>query len=296
MIFSGLRQAANRAPRTVALAIIAAFAAFMFLPIILLGPQDFTDGDGTLGFDTLMGGLPMQVVLTVVLLLCVAVLGWWRRTLLLTPLDRRGLRPLYITLAYPLFGIGTFMLFLAAEDGPRSPFEILGLVLLLNFFVGLSEELLFRGILFGALRQHNRLVTAIIISSVAFGFLHLVNAGAGQGLQQTAFQIINATALGVLFCALALAANSLWPAVVLHMVWNAYAMMGVAAAEFMGEVPGASVEPPDLSPWSLLLPGLILLIAIAILYGYRHTHGVRLTQVIPGTRDAIPAVEKQVPR
>ena len=66
------------------------------------------------------------------------------------------------------------------------------------------------------------------------------------------------------------------------MIWNSYAMMGVASAEVMGNVPGAPVEAPDLTPWSLVLPGLILLIAIAILYGYRHYSGVRLRDVVPG--------------
>ena len=285
MSLSGFRQRANSAPVRTAGIILAAFVLVMLMPLVILGPVDLTDGTGTLDFETLTYGLPWQIVLTLALLLCVFVIGWWRRSLLTSQLDRRGLRPLYITLAYPLFGIVTFTALYGAEGSGRGPFEILALVLCLNFFVGLSEELLFRGIVFGALREKTRLASAIAISSVLFGLLHLVNAGAGQDMQQTLFQVINATALGVLFCALAISANSLWPAVLLHMVWNAYAMMGVVVAENMGQIPGAYAETPDLSPWSLLLPSLILLIALAILYGYRQTHHVRLTAIVPGPVD-----------
>lgn len=281
-----LRHRALAAPRRTASVITGVFALIVVGPLFFLGPIDATGGTGTLDFDTLVAGLPWQILLTVGLLLAVALLRWWRLTLLTTRVHTRGLRPLYLTMAYPLVGIVTFTALLGSEPGAPSPVRVLGVVLALNFFVGLSEELLFRGIMFGALRQKNRLITAVIVSSIAFGLLHLVNVGVGQNLQQTLFQVINASALGVLFCALALSANSLWPAVILHMVWNGYAMMGVATAEVLGNVPGAPVEAPDLSPWSLLLPSLILLIAGAILYGYRQSHGVALTAVVPGPVDA----------
>ncbi|MEL6641446.1 MAG: type II CAAX endopeptidase family protein [Pseudomonadota bacterium] len=280
----GLRHGAALHPRRAAMVILGLFVLVMTLPVLILGTEDLTNGTGTLDFETLTGGLPWQIILTTALLGGVWLLGWWRLTLLRSQLDRRGLRPLYATLAYPLLGMIVFTAFLREQDSAHSPLSVLGLVLALNFFVGLSEELLFRGIIFGALRQKNRLITAIFVSSIAFGALHLVNAGVGQGLQQTLFQIINATALGVLFCGLTLSANSLWPAIVLHMIWNSYAMMGVASAEVLGEVPGAPVEPPDLSPWSLTLPALILLIAMAILYGYRLNAGIRFRDVVPGPK------------
>lgn len=278
---TGWRYRAATRPRLTALMIIGLFVAFVSAPILFFGPEDMTGGTGLLDFETLTGGLQWQITLSIALLACVACLGWWRMTLLWAPLDRRGLRPLYLTMAYPLIGIVTFTYFLQNQGGPRSPFEVLGMVLALNFFVGLSEEVLFRGILFGALRHRHRLITAIVISSIAFGALHLVNAGIGQNAEHTLFQVINATALGALFCALTLAANNLWPAIGLHMVWNSYAMMGVASAEVMGETTTAAVDPLPLSPWSFLLPALILLIAIAILYGYSQYTRNRLRDVVP---------------
>ncbi len=286
MALTRWRKMAAARPRTTALTIVGLFVFFVTAPVLLFGPEDMTGGTGTLDLETLTSGLPWQIIVTLVLLAIVALLGWWRLTLLWSPLDRRGLRALYFTLAYPLLGIATFTYFLSGQDTPRSPWEILALVLALNFFVGLSEELLFRGILFGALRQKNRMITAIIVSSVAFGLLHIVNAGIGQDATQTLFQVINATALGVLFCALALAANNIWPAIVLHMIWNSYAMMGVASAEVMGDTVATPAEPLAFSLWSLLLPFLILLIAIAILYGYKQARGVRLSDVVPLLPDA----------
>lgn len=281
MALNALRRRANRHPQTAAIAIIGVFVLFLFAPVLIFGPEDTTGGTGTLNFETLTSGLPLQIMVSGVLLVIVGLLGWWRMTLLWSRLDRRGLRALYFTLAYPLMGIVVISLALNTGENTRNPRDVLLLVLGLNFFVGLSEELLFRGILFGALRQKNRLITAIVVSSVAFGLLHLVNAGVGQSADQTLFQVINATALGVLFCALTLITNNLWPAIMLHMVWNSYAMMGLASNEVMNESPETAVPAADLSAWALLVPTLILLIGIAILYGYRHASQVRLRDIVP---------------
>lgn len=281
MALNALRRRADRHPQTTAVAIIGLFVLFILAPVLLLGPEDTTGGTGTLNFDTLTSGLPLQIIVSVVLLMIVGVLGWWRMTLLWSRLERRGLRALYFTLAYPLLGIVVITLVLNDGENARNPRDVLLLVLVLNFFVGLSEELLFRGILFGAMRQKNRLMTAIVVSSVAFGLLHVVNAGVGQSAEQTLFQVINATALGVLFCALTLTTNNLWPAIMLHMVWNSYAMIGLASSEVMSESAETAPPPADLSAWALLVPTLILLIGIAILYGYRQTAQIRLRDIVP---------------
>ncbi|MEL6572682.1 MAG: type II CAAX endopeptidase family protein [Pseudomonadota bacterium] len=281
MALNALRARADRHPQTTAIAIIGLFVLFILAPVLLLGPEDTTGGTGTLNFETLTSGLPLQIIVSAVLLLIVGVLGWWRMTLLWSRLERRGLRALYFTLAYPLLGIVVITLVLNDGETGRNPRDVLLLVLVLNFFVGLSEELLFRGILFGALRQKNRLITAIVVSSIAFGLLHVVNAGVGQSADQTLFQVINAASLGVLFCALTLTTNNLWPAIMLHMVWNSYAMMGLASTEVMPESPETALTPTDLSAWAFLVPTLILLIGIAILYGYRHASQVRLRDVVP---------------
>ncbi len=278
-----LRLRAKTHQQATAMAILGLFILIFTAPFIFFGTTDLTGGTGNLDFAALVSGLPWQIMLTALLLALVWLLDWWDITLVTARMQNWAIKPLFATLIYPLVGIVTFSLFLFNAEAAQNPLGILGMVLALNFFVGLSEEVLFRGFVFGALRHRHSLATAIIVSSIAFGALHLVNAGVGQGLSETLFQMLNATALGVLFCSLVLQGHSLWPAILLHMIWNSYAMMGVASAEFMGNVPGTAVEAPDLSPWSLLLPGIITLIAVAVLYQYCSRTGHRLTAVVPVT-------------
>ena len=283
MWLNQLRLLSRERAATTATVIVGLFVLFLIAPLIIFGPFDATAGSGTFDFETLTSGISWQIVVSLVLLLLVAVLGWGDITKLSSKVDRPGLRPLYAILVYPIVGIAasTFILLEGAAD--RSAFEVLAIVLILNFFVGLSEELLFRGFLFGGLRQRFRLINAIILSSIAFGLLHLINAGAGQSLTETAFQIVMAATLGALFCGLVLQSNSIWPAIVMHMVWNGYAMMGIATTE---DIPDQAQMPvPELTVWSLILPILILLIACAVLYSFRVRTGIKLRDVVPAAPD-----------
>lgn len=275
-------RARERASLT-ATSVVGLFVVFLVAPLIFYGPFDATAGSGTFDFETLTSGITWQIVVSLVLLAIVAFLAWGDLTKLSTKVDRIGLRPLYAILVYPIVGVVAFTFLLLDTAPERSAVEVLLTVLLLNFFVGLSEEVLFRGFLFGGLRQRFRLINAIILSSVAFGMLHLINAGAGQSIPETLFQIINAAALGGLFCGLVLQANSLWPAIILHMVWNTYAMMGIATTEDMPTIPGEQIAVVDLSLWSLILPALITLTAFGVLFSYSKRTGVRLLDYVPIT-------------
>lgn len=281
MWLTQVRQRARERADVTASCVVGLFALFLVAPLILYGPFDATAGSGTFDFDTLTSGIVWQVLVSLVLLAIVSFLAWRDLTKLTGKIDRIGLRPLYAILVYPIVGVAAFTFLLLEGTPERSAMEILLTVLLLNFFVGLSEELLFRGFLFGGLRQRFRLITAIMLSSVAFGMLHLINAGAGQSLPETLFQIINAAALGTLFCGLVLQANSLWPAIILHMVWNTYAMMGIATTEELPDLQGDQAIIADLSLWSLLLPALIGLTAWGVLYTYTRRTGVRLRDCVP---------------
>lgn len=80
----------------------------------------------------------------------------------------------------------------------------------------LSEEILFRGFLFGGLRKSLPFWVAALIPSVIFGSLHLVGATNVAVALQLAV-------LGVIFCFLYERTNSIWPAIGLHGLNNALA-------------------------------------------------------------------------
>jgi membrane protease YdiL (CAAX protease family) len=66
------------------------------------------------------------------------------------------------------------------ENNP-SPLLLLGGVALMLFVVGPAEELLFRGVIQGRLRERLSPVTAILIASAVFGSVHVLSLAGGSG-------------------------------------------------------------------------------------------------------------------
>lgn len=98
------------------------------------------------------------------------------------------------------------------------------------------EELLFRGVLFRSVEGMAGSWIAIIVSSLVFGILHLINPDA-----TVAGAIYIAIEAGLLLAAAYLVTRRLWMAIGYHMVWNY-----VQSAVFSGIVSG-----------SVALPGLL---------------------------------------
>ena len=86
--------------------------------------------------------------------------------------------------------------------------------------VGIIEEIIFRGFLFKALSKDNVKV-AIIVSSLTFGFGHIINLVSGAELLPTLLQIAYATAAGFSFTIIFYKSGSLLPCIIAHSVMNA---------------------------------------------------------------------------
>lgn len=89
-------------------------------------------------------------------------------------------------------------------------------------FVGVLEELIFRGFLFNAMRKDNNLKAAIILCSLLFGIGHIVNIlnGSGANIIATICQIFYATAIGFLFVVIFYKGKSIIPCIIVHSVVN----------------------------------------------------------------------------
>jgi membrane protease YdiL (CAAX protease family) len=98
---------------------------------------------------------------------------------------------------------------------------------------GVFEELLFRGVLFRSVEQMAGSWIAIIVSSLVFGLLHLINPGA-----TLAGAIYIAIEAGLLLAAAYLVTRRLWIAIGFHMAWNY-----VQSAVFSGIVSGGVTLP-----------------------------------------------------
>ncbi len=80
------------------------------------------------------------------------------------------------------------------------------------------EEFAFRGFILSGLMRRNRKVSAIVLSALLFGFLHVL-----LSLFQ---QLFNATLLGLILGLIAVKTDSLWPCIVFHASNNALAVLG----------------------------------------------------------------------
>lgn len=91
------------------------------------------------------------------------------------------------------------------------------LYLLYMLFVGFTEEIIFRGLLFKAIAKDN-VKTAIIISSVTFGLGHILNLlnGVNENIIYQLLQITGAIATGFLFSIIFYKSGSLLPCIITH--------------------------------------------------------------------------------
>jgi membrane protease YdiL (CAAX protease family) len=152
----------------------------------------------------------------------------------------------------------------AATGLPPLPFV---LVLLANMLlVGFSEELMFRGFLYSGLRDRLSLWPAALITSLAFGLVHVLNVGVTGHLRLALLQSASAAMLGLLLLGLRLRMGSLWPAILVHALWNfGLLLLGRdAAPPDPGEpLPLAAQIGPLLFILPLGLYGLVLLRPLA---------------------------------
>ncbi|MBQ4139771.1 MAG: CPBP family intramembrane metalloprotease [Clostridia bacterium] len=94
--------------------------------------------------------------------------------------------------------------------------------ILAMFCVGFLEEVIFRGLLFEAMRKDN-VKAAIIVSSVTFGIGHIINLfnGSGAGLLPNLLQIVYATSAGFMFVMIYYRSKSLIVCIAAHGIFNA---------------------------------------------------------------------------
>ena len=88
--------------------------------------------------------------------------------------------------------------------------------------VGFLEEVIFRGLLFNAMRRDS-LKAAVIVSSLTFGIGHMINLinGSGAELLPNLLQVVYATAAGFMFVMMYLRSDSLLGCIAAHGIFNA---------------------------------------------------------------------------
>lgn len=95
--------------------------------------------------------------------------------------------------------------------------------------VGFIEEIIFRGFLFRAMEQDG-VKLAILISSLTFGFGHIINLFSGAEILSTLLQIGYATTTGFLFVVILYRGGTLIPCIITHSLFNALSVFSVTAS------------------------------------------------------------------
>ena len=95
--------------------------------------------------------------------------------------------------------------------------------------VGFLEEFIFRGLLFRAMEKDN-LKAAVIVTSLTFGFGHIINLfnGSGMDLLANAGQVVSAVAFGFLFVVMFMKSGSLLICIAAHSTINALSAFAVS--------------------------------------------------------------------
>lgn len=111
------------------------------------------------------------------------------------------------------------------------------LYILTMFCVGFLEEIIFRGLLFNALRRDSE-KTAILISSVTFGMGHIINLfnGSGAELVPNLLQVVYATAAGFMFVMIYLRTDSLIMCILTHGVFNALSVFATDSPQLSRQI------------------------------------------------------------
>jgi len=234
--------------------LVISLAAFVgWLLITVVGGQMHT-GEAPL-LEAVTRGLGWPFLVAALFLLALVVWQQWRDVgLNQLPLGR-SLLLTWLPMLYIVAGLGLSVVF------GLPPVGVLVWILFNTFLVGLSEELMFRGVLLQAFRRTVSIWPAVWLTTLAFGAIHILNVFMTGDLRSALIQSAAAALSGLLFIALRLRTGSLWPCIVVHGLWD-FATFTVAAAR-SGEAQASSGG----GPMTLMTFMPILLVLPNALYG-----------------------------
>lgn len=199
-------------------------------------------------------GVSWQIVAAAIFVLGAVLFFGWRDVGLNLPPRWRSLRVFWL----PALFIVVF--FAAAFAFGLPPAHAMFFIVLNTIFVGFSEELACRGILYEGLRAQFTIWPAIVLSSALFGSVHILNGLMTGDFTSAIIQATAASFSGLLFMALRLRAGSILPVMILHTLWD----MGLFLVS-TGQVSGSMEQLGGASALHRLLP--ILFVTPNLLYG-----------------------------
>ena len=187
-------------------------------------------------------GIPLAA-----LFLLIAYRGKWSQLGLVAPASWSAARPVVIAVA--------LLLVLAIANGLPTTSVLLFLVIN-SMSVGISEELAFRGVVLRALLGSYSIRRAVLISALAFGAVHSLNALITGEVVPALMQSCIAVGMGMWAASIRIRTGSLYPSILLHGFWDLALLIVISG------VAG--------SPLSIVVSALAIIFAIGLgVWGWR---------------------------
>jgi hypothetical protein len=232
-----------------------ALSAFVVWTAITILVGRLMAGGKTSLLEGVSHGIGWAWVIAAGFILAVVLWQGWSDVGLNRGADARGWRLVWLPMLYVLAALG-----LSGAIG-LPPVPMLLVILVNCLFVGFSEELMFRGTLLQAFRHAVPIWPAVLLTSFAFGSIHVLNVFVTGELGPALLQASAAFLSGLMFIALRLRTGSLWPPILVHALWD-FATFTVAATSggnaSHGTLP-AEASLPATGAFTALLQVLIVL-------------------------------------
>jgi membrane protease YdiL (CAAX protease family) len=148
--------------------------------------------------------------------------GWARSAGVRVPATLEPARPAVVVLI--------MFLALGVLVGGYPPVSTIAITLTNTFFVGISEELMFRGVIQGAAMRRMSPRAAVLFSAAIFGPIHVANGFITKQPLLAVGQAVFAFVFGVWAGAIRLRTDSVLPTIGIHWMWDGLLVLGGAPA------------------------------------------------------------------
>lgn len=122
--------------------------------------------------------------------------------------------------------VSAFYVFLIPGNFSSSDYEASEIIMIVLRAVfnsclvaGITEELVFRGLIMHVLEIRWGKAVAVVIPSVLFGMMHIRNMDS-PNITDILILVIAGTAVGIMFSLITIQSRSIWPSAMVHGIWN----------------------------------------------------------------------------
>ena len=141
---------------------------------------------------------------------------------------------------------------------PGERLGVFALVGLTTLLVGISEELVYRGVVLRGFLKNGSVWVAMLVSAIAFSLLHSVNYFGGVNGAGVVSQLKFTFLFGLFFAPIAIRLGAIWPLMVLHWLWDFLLIGGLTSLS------GPPAQVTDLLDPIMITEAVILWISIWI--------------------------------